>query len=150
MCIRDSVWLAACLLVRSVDESLSHVLIQQYHADRARYEWLNLFNKGAPDNRTLFNYLQWTTECYYSLKKVTSPDPQNITLTKYILEMKSSGLLVAILVDTNGNSTHTIGINLEKKRVYDCQEKHILPLSVANLSICCGPNKTFNNFGTVG
>ena len=60
------------------------------------------------------------------------------------------GLLVAMLVDTNGNSTHTIGINLQKQRIYDCQEKCIMSLSVSNLSICCGPNKTFNNFGTVG
>lgn len=39
------VWLATCLVVRSVDDSLSNVLIQQYHADRPQYEWLHIFNK---------------------------------------------------------------------------------------------------------
>ena len=54
------VWLATCLLIRSVNEALAEVILNQYHDNPPKIEWLYMFNKGAPDNRTLFNYLQWT------------------------------------------------------------------------------------------
>ena len=80
------VWLATCLVIRSVDEPLAEVLLKQYHDNPPKFEWLYMFNKGAPDNRTLFNYLQWTKECYFSLRRVVKPPEYNeITFTTYIL-----------------------------------------------------------------
>ena len=83
------VWLATCLVVRSVDESLANVLITEYHKDHAKYECFYMFNKGATDTRTLYNYLQWCTECYFTLKRVKPPGEfKHMSLTEYILDEK--------------------------------------------------------------
>ena len=71
------VWLATCLVIQSVDEPLAEVLLKQYHNNRPKYEWLYMLNRGAPDNRTLFNYLQWTNEYHFRLPKVKKPPTYN-------------------------------------------------------------------------
>ena len=67
-------------------------------------------------------------------------------MTKYILDVKKKGIIVAMLKDKCGNGSHTIGINLEKQTIYDCQEKYVLKLTPKNLSLCCGPGITFDEF----
>lgn len=82
-CVR----LATCLIVRSVDENLENIIIQQYHIDRLKYEWLYMFNKEGTNNRTLFNYLNWTKECYSSLQRVKKPNEyKDMNLYMYILD----------------------------------------------------------------
>ena len=72
-----------------------------------------------------------------------------MTLTNYLLNVRAQGLIVAMLVDKNGGSSHTVGINLKLKLIYDCQEKIVLELSRDNLSLCCGPLMTFDEFSVV-
>ena len=67
-------------------------------------------------------------------------------MTKYILDVKKKGMIVAMLTDKGGNGSHTIGINLEKQYIYDCQEKFVLKFTLKNLSVCCGPGMTFDKF----
>ena len=84
------VWLVTCLVIRSADEPLSEVLLKKYRDNPPKYEWLYMFNRYAPDNRTLFNYLQWTNGCYFTLKRVIkSPIYNEITFTSYILQKKT-------------------------------------------------------------
>ena len=67
-------------------------------------------------------------------------------ITQYILYVKTKGILVAMLQDKVGNGSHTVGINLEKKLIYDCQEKFVLKFTLENLSVCCGPGMIFDKF----
>ena len=62
------------------------------------------------------------------------------------MNVKKEGLIVAILKDTLGNTSHTVGINLVKELIYDCEEKFAMKFSQENLSICCGPGMTFEAF----
>lgn len=43
-----------------------------------------------------------------------------------------------MVVDKCGVNTHTVGINIEKIMIYDCQEKYVLDLSQDNFSKYCG------------
>ena len=70
-------------------------------------------------------------------------------MTQYILYVKKEGMIVAMLLDKGGNGSHTIGINLEKQLIYDCQEKFVLKFTVDNLSVCCGPGMIFEKFSLV-
>ena len=85
------------------------------------------------------------------MKRVKAPDEfKNMSLTEHILDEKKGGLIVATLVDNSGNSSHTVGIKLDPRLVYDYKERFVLKLSISNLSICCGQNKVFVQFCKVG
>ena len=77
------VWLATCMVIRSADEPLAEVLLKKYHDNPPKYKWLYMFNRGAPDNRTLFNYLQWTNELYFTLRRVVKPPTYNDLLSHH-------------------------------------------------------------------
>ena len=81
---------------------------------------------------------------------VRPPEYDEITFATYILQKKVKGLIVAMLIDTNGTSTHAVGINLDKGLIYDCKEKCVMELIIDNLSVCCGQNMTFECFSKVG
>ena len=66
-----------------------------------------------------------------------------ILLSQHKFYRKKTGLIVAMLIDNNGTSTHTVGINLDKGLIYDCKEKYVMELSIDNLSVCCGQNMIF-------
>ena len=57
-------------------------------------------------------------------------------------EMKE-GLVISILEDDCDNKSHTVGINVGLRKIYDCMEDYILDLHIDNLSKCCGPNRVF-------
>ena len=85
--------------------------------------------------------------CPYFVRRVKVPNSTfPLSLAQYIIQVKETGLLVVQLMDTCGNCCHAVGINVEEKMIYDCQEKNALPLSLNNLSHCCGPNLTFSHF----
>ena len=85
--------------------------------------------------------------CPYFVRRVKVPNViYTLSLDQYIMQGKETGLLVIKLKDTCGNCCHTVGINVEKKMIYDCQEKNALPLSLNNLSHCCRPILTFSHF----
>ena len=106
------------------------------------------FNRGKADYaKSLYDMVKYMDGCPYSVCRVKPPQsPDRLDLTHYILEVKKAGLLVVQLKATCGSSSHAVGINLEKQMIYDCQESNALPLSVNNLSHCCGPNLTFLKF----
>ena len=56
------------------------------------------------------------------------------------------GLVMAVLHDNHGNRSHTIGINIELRKIYDCMENCILDLNQDSLSQCCGPHCIFEKF----
>ena len=49
-----------------------------------------------------------------------------------------------MLIDNNGNSTHAVGINLDKGLIYNCKDKCVMELSINSLSVCCGQNMVFD------
>ena len=106
------------------------------------------FNKGKADHaRSLYDMVKHMDKCPYYVHRVkVPPSPDPLDLTQYILDVKKKGLFVVQLRTTCGISCHAVGINLEKKMIYDCQESNALPLSLKNLSHCCGPNLTFLKF----
>ena len=110
-----------------------------------------MLNKVAPNQRTLSNYLQWTKRCYFTLRRIVKPPEYNeITFTTYILQKEQTGPILAMLIDKNGNSTHAIGIYLDKGLIYDCKGKCVMELSINDLSVCCGQNMVFDCFSKVG
>ena len=46
-----------------------------------------------------------------------------MTQKNYILNVKDPSLIVAMLIGKNGGRSHTVGINLKLKFIYDYQEK---------------------------
>ena len=73
-----------------------------------------------------------------------------ILLSKHTFYRKKSGLIVAMLIDKNNNSTHAVDINLDKRLIYDCKEKYVMELSINNLSVYCGQNMDFDYFCKFG
>ena len=144
------VWLAACLVVRSVDVDLATILLAKYTENPSKFEWLNFFNNRQQTCASLYTYFQWTTECKLVVSRVRIPkDIFSMDLTQYILHVRNKGIIVAMLQDKVGNGSHTVGINLETQLIYDCQEQFVLQLNLANLSVCCGPNMIFDKFTRV-
>ena len=145
------VWLSACLVIRSYDKDLASILFSKYRADSTKFEWLPLFNnKRAGSNKNLYNYFKWTSECYLTVTKVRIPQEyKTLSTTHYILNVKNEGYIVALLKDASGNSSHTVGINLHKQLIYDCEEKYVMKLSQDNLSRSCGPGMVFAKFNLV-
>ena len=60
---------------------------------------------------------------------------------QYVLNC-TKGLYIALLEDDTGAKTHTVGINVYRKEIYDCMESSVIKLSRDNLSHCCGPDRT--------
>ena len=138
------VWLAACLVVRSVDVDLATILLAKYTENPSKFEWLNFFNNRSKNCNSLYKYFQWTTECKLVVCRVRIPkDILSMDMTQYILYVRNKGIIIAMLQDKVGNGSHTVGINLETQLIYDCQEQFVLQLNLANLSVCCGPNMIF-------
>ena len=65
--------------------------------------------------------------------------------TNFILHECNTGLFVATLEDVYGESTHTVGINLDMRKIYDCMELVVHNLSLKSLFHCCG-DKEFKSF----
>ena len=144
------VWLAACLVVRSVDVDLATILLAKYTENPSKFEWLNFFNNRSKNCNSLYKYCQWTTECNLVVCRVRIPkDILSMDMTQYILYVRNKGIIVAMLQDKVGNGSHTVGINLEKKLIYDCQEQFVLQLTLQNLSVCCEPGMIFDKFTRV-
>ena len=142
------VWLAACLVIRSYDEDLATILLENYRKDQPKYEWLPFFNNNpAGTVNTLYNYFKWTKECYLAVTRVRVPQEyKTLSMTNYILNVKKEGFIVALLTDASGNASHTVGINLQKQLIYDCEEEFVMKLSKDNLSVSCGPGMIFAHF----
>ena len=144
------VWLATCLVVRSVDSNLASILLRQFKENPSKFEWIPIFNRKAKTHLTLYNLLLWTSECNLTVTHIKVPKVYTgMTQTNYILTVEKEGLIVAMLIDKNGGRSHTVGLNLKKQLIYDCQERFVLKLTNENLSLCCGPLMIFDKFYVV-
>ena len=67
------VWLATCLVVRSVDSNLASILLRQFQQNPSKFEWIPIFHKKARTRNTLYNLLLWTSECSLTVSKIKVP-----------------------------------------------------------------------------
>ena len=142
------VWLAACLLIRSVDIKVAEIMNQKYRDNPAIFEWLPFFKQNdTPLQNSLYDMMKNLEGCPYFVTRLRIPLPAcGDNIAKYLIQKKDTVLLLVQLEDTVGNNSHVVGINVAKRLIYDCQENSALPLSLDNLSRCCGVNRTFARF----
>ena len=142
------VWLAACLLIRSVDIQVAEIMNKKYRENPALFEWLPCFiQKDAPLQNSLYLMMKNLDGCPYFVSRMRKiPQAFGNNIARYLIQTKDIVLLLAQLQDTVGNNSHVVGINVAKRLIYDCQENSALPLSLDNLSRCCGRNRTFACF----
>ena len=141
----NCVWLAAALVVNSVDHEFADIMIESFQACPDLYEWLKIYNKKGNKNN-LVEKLKNIQPIAYEVRKIKGVS--SLYMTNHILNIQKSGLLVCMLENSIGESSHCVGINLNKQTIYDCMEKRVHELTIPNLSICCG-DKDFQKFGTV-
>ena len=102
---------------------------------------------NAPYQNSLYDMVKNLDECPYYVRRVQLPVTKcRFSIANYLIQKKETVLLVVQLQDTVGNNSHAVGINIAKRMIYDCQENSALPLSLDNLSHCCGRNRTFARF----
>ena len=120
------VWLAACLLIRSVDIQVAEIMNKKYRENPALFEWLPCFiQKDAPLQNSLYLMMKNLDGCPYFVSRMRKiPQTFGNNIARYLIQTKDIVLLL----------TH------------DCQENSELPLSLNNLSRCCGRNRTFACF----
>ena len=140
-------WLSACLLIRSQDIEVADRLVNAYKIDPEKYEWLRLHNKGAKGAAALSILFIIDKRCYLQVCKVKIPKEYENNVTKYILNGMKEGLVMSVLHDNHVNKSHTIGINVKLRKIYDCMENCILDLNKDSFSQCCGTNYVFAKFG---
>ena len=85
-------------------------------------------------NEDIHTYLQRCTK--YTLKKV--PKQDNISYLDQMTSMTAAGMYLCQLETNNNQNSHVIGIDCDKKVIYDCEEEYALHLNIQNLDRCCG------------
>ena len=60
-----------------------------------------------------------------------------------ILNERNNGLVIAVIEDKNGTTSHDVGIYVGRRLIFDFMEKKSLVLNKGNLSICCRVNSVF-------
>ena len=138
------VWLSASLVVNSVDPDEAGNMVQHLQPAPNEYEWLNIF--GKRDTTSLSQKLN-QNKSLYSARRIKGIQRDNIL--DYILNEYKAGLYVALLKSTTGETTHTIGINVERRIIFDCMEERELEFTLDNLSKYCWPHKTIERFTVV-
>ena len=142
------VWLAAAMLINTEDSEEARVLTDACMKEPKRFQWLRLMNKGAKqDTNTLINCLKYI-KSNYQVRKIKGINSHKIN--NYIMNVAKHGLYIVILEDDMGQKTHSVGIDAKTRLIYDCLEKCSLPLSLSNLSRCCGDGRTFITFRFYG
>jgi hypothetical protein len=142
------VWLAAAMLINTEDPERAMDLTNACMKEPQRFQWLRLMNKGVKkDTNTLSNCLRYI-KSNYQVRKIRGINSQKIN--NYIMNEAKHGLYIVTLEDDMGQKTHSVGIDAETRLIYDCLEKCTLPLSLLNLSRCCGDGRTFITFRFYG
>jgi hypothetical protein len=72
-----------------------------------------------------------------SLETSSSSRPSPRSLMEHILS-RDTGVFVVQLIDNEGNSSHSVGINCFNQTIHDCAEVYALVLSISSLSFCTG------------
>ena len=124
-------------------------MIEPYVKNPDRFEWLDLFNRMSRSSQntntlsysSLYKHMHLVKGNLYDVCKISLyKDYKSKNLTDLILNEKNNGIVVMILEDENGTTSHAVGINVRRRLFFDCMEKKSLVLEKGNLSICCGVN----------
>ena len=150
------VWLSASMLLYSVNRVVGLTMAQCYAEDKLeqRYEWLDIFPRKNRSNMTtmvkkrgsLVNQMQQLKGHDYDVLKIKlTKEFKNVN--DVVLKQRKHGLFVVVLEDSGGITSHAVGIDVGKKKIYDCMEEKIMLLNHDNLSICCGNDAEFVKIG---
>jgi hypothetical protein len=92
------------------------------------------------------------------LRSVSSRDPANHKLEdvkrrsadrlSWILN-RESGKFLCVLLDSEGQMKHVIGVDAERGAIYDHEDTRTLPLSESGLNACCGGSRVCIGLGEV-
>ena len=80
------------------------------------------FNKNKARNQnSLYDIVKNLDGCPYYVRRVKFPATTcPLSIAKYFIEKKETVLLVVQLTDSVGDNFHAVGINIEKRMIYDC------------------------------
>jgi hypothetical protein len=139
-------WLTVSLLIHTIDKRAGEEMISMYSDDYERFEWLG-FTKLSHDIKSFKNQFGHETlqdilqgcNVGYQLKKVKLKQNQNCHMDT-LLNESATGLYICCLSTNFGFTSHVIGIDCSKQKIYDCEETHELPLNKENIDKCCGGN----------
>jgi hypothetical protein len=135
------VWLAAAMIINSIDRRESMVLVNELRNDPGKFDWINILpNAEVPNNQSLYGLLR-IVKSKYTVKKLRFDN--SMKSNKYIMEIAEKGIFIAMLEDDTGSQTHAIGIDVQSRKIYDCEEEYELNLTYQNLSRCCGESRNF-------
>ena len=83
-------------------------------------------------------------EIYYTLKKISTKVFQQKSdgYKQFILEVNNNGRYVVALDATGHGAGHCISVDCENKKIFDCMESYVLPLTESNLDRCVGKDHT--------
>ena len=102
---------------------------------------MRIFHSNKSKTMSLQKALQQDYSGIILRKTVQTAGHTNTSRLEYVLEQGCQGIFVALLENNAGFKTHTVGLNLQKREIYDCIENYVMRLTRENLGYCCGPNK---------
>lgn len=142
-CENSCVWLAAAMVINTENSYEAERMIEEINKYPKKYDYLDLFNKR--DNPSLARKLQ-EINSHYRVHKVKGWDRENSLA--YFMDTVKAGLYVVVLKcqGQGGERTHAVGLNMVKRRIYDCMENRDMPFTIEYLNRCCGPNREFHRF----
>jgi hypothetical protein len=150
------VWLSAALLVRKKSPSLSETMIEGMNRNLNMFEGLTI--SGHRGQKTLMELLKTFTGVYGSKYKskqkvVRVLDKGERILPKCLVGSKKDMLIVCSLVSEAGDTGHCVGIDADKRLIWDPSRRYAMDLTLENLDDCCtfgGVESKFVEFGMVG
>ena len=116
-------------------------MISNIEHNPVRYNDMRIFNSFRSKTMSLQKVLEQDYSGIMVRKTIKLAGHTNTSRLEYVLEKGCQGIFVAVLEDNAGFKTHTVGLNLRKREIYDCMENCVMRLTRENLGYCCGPDK---------
>ena len=130
-------WLSAMLLINVDNENLAtHMLEVMDEEPLSDFEWMCFTRDPTGKGKTLIKRLQ-KNDIQYNLKTVAYYGKDK-TYIDIMLDEDTKGQYLCQLKALKGESTHVVGVDCNKKCIYDCCEQYALKLTKENLDYCCG------------
>ena len=136
-------WLSAALLINVENEDIATHMLKLMDNDFTDYEWMCLTKDPhqkfkVTGGNLLIQRLQ-KKPIKYDLRRVAYLG-KNKTYLDIMLDKETKGQYICQLKTSVGTSRHVVGIDCNKKVIFDCCERYALKLSLKNLHYCCGEN----------
>ena len=134
-------WLSACMVVNEFDKDEAKRMLSSLVRDPKAYDWMYLFKYPQNENVSGKILVDELSKCSkFQLQKVKGVG--NVTdRLDFLLNPSSTGKYICQL-RTNANvCQHTVGVDCDKKMIYDCMEKKKLPLTRESFDQCCGQHQ---------